>query len=216
MKKIKYSIETANLLGRPEWANEDEDDICEESLAALVATEDTAPPTATELAVEGWAVVARYYWQAAHASMKSRDFNHMRVMAKQGEAAEHTASPEARLMMGVFGGSMPTPPELAVKRGSAIAQSAAQAAKIAVKAEIARFSGANKKAAQPSAAPKQTTSPQGEVEAEVVKAVLAQNGKITKGDLKKLGFSGVKINAMVLRGSLRIGRGDRVFVYPMA
>jgi len=148
MRKIKYSVEIANLLGRPEWANDDDEDI-EEEVAALVATEEAASPSATELAVEGWSIVARYYWQAAHASMKSRDFAHMRVMAKQGEAAEHTASPEARLMMGVFGGSMPTPPELAVKRGSAITKAAAQAAKIAVKAEMARFSGANKKAAQP-------------------------------------------------------------------
>jgi len=215
MRKIKYSVEIANLLGRPEWANEDEEDAA--SVASeLVATEEAASPSATELAVEGWAVVARYYWNEANTALNARSFSNMRALAKQADDAEHTASPEARLMMGVFGGSMPTPPELAVKRGSAITKAAAQAAKIAVKAEIERFSGANKKAAQPSAAPKPTASPQGEVESEVVKAVLAQNGKITKGDLKKLGFSGIKINAMALRGSLRIGRGDRVFVYPMA
>ncbi len=164
---------------------------------------------------DGWALAARYYWQLANNARKSKDFTSMRELTKQAEEAEHLASPDARLMMGIFGGKMPNAPVLVVQRGAEISQSAALDAKTSVKDEIKRFSSARKEeAAQPSA-PKPTAAPQGEQEWEIVRAVQAKNSLLTKAELKEqLGISGIKLNAMIGRDVLRIGRGDRVFAFP--
>jgi hypothetical protein len=128
----------AHYWGVPEFAQAED---LPEVPNVAVGKQDSAVKSAE---LENWAIAARYYWAAAYAAMTQKKFSLMREQAKIAAQCEYAASPEAALMMAIFG-SGKTAPERAVQIGQKVPVDESTQAKACVKAEMEKFSNRGKK-----------------------------------------------------------------------
>lgn len=126
-----------NLLGRPEWADEEEAGEAVEALGLGLDTGKTQP-TASAPNRAQWSASAAFYWAQSWVALTERDFRLMRSSAAQAEEAEYRCSPEAALLAAIFD-TRGAPSERTVEIGMKLPSDQVAAAKAAVKAEIARF-----------------------------------------------------------------------------
>lgn len=203
-------MSTAHILGRPEWASDDDEAADEYAASLRGIPEQEAAIKAADLRSD-WAAAAGYYWAAAYAAFVDRDYRSMRENASVAERATEKASPSGVLLAAIFGGCETAPPERVVRLGLDLPANQVAEAMHLVRAEMARHAAAE---AAKRAKPARTPVPlvRGETAQQVAAQAMAAANPMTLDAFEVAGHDTIAILAMVRKGML-VARRDGCYIY---